>query len=63
MSVYVDPWYAHQPRATVMVSEEAKTALVTYRSEDGKAFRVNVVQRPNPIGFRAILPGEKQKRK
>jgi hypothetical protein len=61
VSVYVDPDWIQQNKATVTVSEEPKTARVTYRGEDGKKFRVNVVQRPNPIGFHARLPGDKRK--
>ena len=57
-NTYSDGWNDHVPRATTFVSEEPKSYRVTYRNEHGKAFRVNIVQRPNPIGFNARLPGE-----
>lgn len=60
MSTYVDPWDNQVARATVMVSEEQRIARVTYRNECGKPFRVNVVQRSNPIGFHAKLPGNQK---
>lgn len=40
--------------------EPEKTARVTYRGEAGEKFRVVVRQKPNPIGFRARLPGDKR---
>jgi hypothetical protein len=58
--IYVDYWGEQLHRATINVTQEYRTARVTYRSEDGKRrFRVNVVQKPNPIGFHARLPGSK----
>ncbi len=62
MSTYVDEWGNHVSRATVTVTEETKSARVTYRGEDGKRFRVDVVQKPNPIGFGAKLPGDRHSR-
>lgn len=41
--------------------EQERTARVTYRGDDGEKFRVLVRQKPNPIGFRARLPGEGRK--
>jgi hypothetical protein len=61
MSVYVDPDWVHQNKATVTVSEEPRTARVIYRGDDGRRFRINVVQKANPIGFHARLPGDKRK--
>lgn len=61
MSTYVDDdWYQHS-RATITVHEETKSAKVTYRNESGKTFRVTVHQKPNSIGFRAKLPGDKRR--
>lgn len=62
MSVYVDNWGDYHPLATVQVVEEQRVAKVTYRSEAGQRFSVNVRQVPNPVGFRARLPGDEPKR-
>jgi hypothetical protein len=58
-SVYVDNWDNQLPRATVTVSEEPRSFRVTYRGDTGTQFRVNIVQKPNPIGFHAKLPGDR----
>lgn len=59
MSTFVDPYeHVHSARATVTVSEEPRSAKITYRGEEGETFIVTVYQKPNPIGFRAILPGD-----
>lgn len=62
-STYVDAWGNHVSRATVTVTEETKSARVTYRGENGNRFRVDVVQRPNPIGFHAHIPGPAKSKK
>lgn len=49
-------------RDTMMVWEETRVALVTYHG-DGASYRVRVVQRPNPIGFHARLPGDDDARR
>jgi hypothetical protein len=59
MSTFVDDDGYHQPRATVTVHEETKSAKVTYRGDKG-TFRVTVHQKPNPIGFHAKLPGDRK---
>lgn len=59
-SVYVNSWNEVHNRATVLVHDDRPSARVTYRGDDGKKFRVNVIQRANPIGFRATLPGDKR---
>ncbi len=58
MSTYVPNDWEQRSRATVTVEEERRSAKVTYRGEDGKKFRVIVVQKANPIGFAARLPGD-----
>lgn len=55
-STYVDEWGNTQPRATVTVFEEAREGTITYRNDEGGKFRVRIIQRANPIGFRAALP-------
>lgn len=56
-----DDWDAYGPdHLAKTLIEDVKTARVTYRNEDGKRFRVVVRQVPNPIGFRAKLPGDKR---
>lgn len=60
MSVYVDDWGVHNARATITVEEETKSAKITYKGTKGATFRVKVYQKPNPIGFRARLPGQKK---
>lgn len=57
MKAFVDNWGNYQQHATITVQDDRPYARVTYRNEAGKQFRVNVVQRANPIGFRAKLPG------
>lgn len=59
-NVVTDDYGMPPPHASVTVVEETRTARVTYRGEDGGRFRVNFVQRPNPIGFRAALLRSKQ---
>ena len=56
-----DDWdaYASDHLGKVFVEPE-KTARVTYHGDEGKKFRVIVRQKPNPIGFRAKLPGDKR---
>ncbi len=58
--VVTDDYGAPLPHASVTVVEEAKTLRVTYRNDEGGKFRVNFVQRANPIGFRATLPGNRR---
>ena len=53
---YSDYDGSHHARASVTVVEDQRRARVTYRNEEGQTFRVLVVQKPNPIGFRAQLP-------
>jgi hypothetical protein len=54
-----DEWDAHGPdHLAKTFIETTREARVTYRGEDGKRFRVIVRQRPNPVGFRAVLPGD-----
>jgi len=62
MSNFVDDYGNQHSRATVTVHQETKSAKVTYRGDGSKTFRVMVHQKPNPIGFRAQLPGDKGKR-
>lgn len=62
MSTYTDYDNDHAPRATMYVSEEPRSFRVTYKGDDNKRFRVNIVQKPNPIGFTARLPGKRQSR-
>lgn len=47
------------PSATVW-ENTARTTRVIYRGEDGSKFRVIVRQLPNPVGFRAQLPGDRR---
>lgn len=62
MSTFVDDGYrAHNPRATVTVHEDPRSAQVTYTGANGVKFRVIVHQKPNPIGFHARLPGDKRR--
>lgn len=58
---YVNGYDEVFQRATVFVSDEPYIGRVTYHGDNGKPFRVNIVQRRNPIGFRASLPGDKRK--
>lgn len=52
--------YAQDQRASLTVHDDRPSARITYRGEDGERFRVNVIQRANPVGFRARLPGDKK---
>ena len=61
-SVYVDFDGTQLPQATIMVHEDMPAAKVTYRGKLGGAFSVMVHQKPNPIGFRAKLPGDRRQR-
>jgi hypothetical protein len=60
VSGYSDHWSYHLPRASVTVHENPREGTVTYRNEQGDKFRVRVVQKANPIGFGARLPGDKR---
>jgi len=55
--VMTDMWDNPLPETSITVSEEVRSANVIYRNDKGDRFRVKFVQRPNPIGFRAKLPG------
>lgn len=60
-STYVDDYgYAHDQRASITVHEDTPSAKVTYRGK-GETFSVMVHQKPNPIGFRAKLPGDRRR--
>ena len=48
----------NQPTITAIT--DTPSARVIYRNDAGATFRVNVVQKPNPIGFLARLPGTKR---
>ena len=63
MSTYVDPDApdVHAPRATTFVHTDTPQVKITYQGEDGSKFRVLVTQKPNPIGFRAQLPGDRKR--
>jgi hypothetical protein len=61
MSTYIDDNGNTVGRSTVIVSDEPRSAHVTYRNDEGKRFRVVVYQKPNPIGFAARLPGDRPK--
>lgn len=57
----MDEWDAYGPdHLGKTFIEPEKTAKVTYRGDDGSKFRVIVRQKPNPIGFRATLPGDRR---
>lgn len=60
MSHYSDGWQQN-PLPSATVWEDTKTTRVTFKGDDGKRFRVVVRQKPNPIGFRAVLPGDRRK--
>ncbi len=62
MSLFVNDWDEQRPLPTATVWEDTKTTRVTYRGDDGSKFRVVVRQVPNPVGFRAQLPGDKARR-
>lgn len=60
MSVYVNKYDEQLQRASVTVHEHTRAVRVTYHNEQGQRFRLDFVQKPNPIGFHARLPGEKR---
>lgn len=60
MSIYVSPYDEQLSKATITVHDEPQSAKVTYHGKDGK-FSVMVHRKPNPIGFRATLPGDRRK--
>lgn len=57
MSVYVDDDLVQNQKATIYAHEDPKVFKVTYRGENGAKFSLRFVQKPNPIGFMAKLPG------
>lgn len=57
---WIDDAYGPDHLAKTFIEPE-KIVRVTYRGDDGDKFRVIVRQKPNPIGFRATLPGDKRK--
>lgn len=57
MSIYVNDYDEQLPRATIYAHEDQRVVKVTYRGTEGEKFAVRFVQKPNPIGFRATLPG------
>lgn len=57
---HIDWWDERAERISVTVCEDPKAFRVTYRGEGDKRFRVNLVQKPNPVGFRAKMPGDKR---
>ena len=61
MSMYVNDYGEHVAMPNVGVIETDRQAKVTYHAEDGTKFSVIVRQKPNPIGFRANLPGDRRK--
>lgn len=56
---YVDDEWGVHARASVMVHTDTPSARITYHGDRGERFRVNIVQKPNPIGFAARLPGDR----
>ena len=56
--MYVNDWGENHPLPNATVSYEPREARVTYRGDNASKFRVIVRQKPNPIGFRAKLPGD-----
>lgn len=57
-----DDWDAYGPdHLAKTFIEQERAAKVTYSDDNGRKFRVIVRQKPNPIGFRAQLPGDKRK--
>ena len=48
----------NQPTVTAIT--DTPSVRVIYRNDAGATFRVNAVQKPNPIGFLARLPGAKR---
>jgi hypothetical protein len=59
--MYVNDWGENNPLPNATVTEEDRSARVTWRGEDQTKFRVIVRQKPNPIGFHAKLPGDRRK--
>lgn len=57
-TAYIDLWGYHQSRETIYINQDAASAKVTYRGDDGSRFRVIVHKKSNPIGFAARLPGD-----
>lgn len=47
---------------TITVHEEQRSAIVRYPKPKGGSFKVKFVQKPNPIGFHARLPGDRKQR-
>lgn len=60
--MYVNEWGETVALPSATVWEGTKTTRVTYHGDDGKVFRAIVRVKPNPIGFRANLPGDKRQR-
>jgi hypothetical protein len=61
MSYYVphdDVQNAPLPNAIVIQTD--RVVRVTYAGDHGHRFTVRMVQKPNPIGFRAKLPGDRK---
>ena len=48
----------NQPTITAIT--DPASVLIVYRNAAGDTFRVNAIQKPNPIGFLARLPGAKR---
>lgn len=57
MSVIHDG-YTYVSRATSEVTETRRSVRVTWSNSEGAKFRAMVRQKPNPVGFRARLPGD-----
>jgi hypothetical protein len=61
VTVYIDHNWVQQARATVAVDDDRpQTITVAYRNAEGDRFRLKFRQRPNPIGFHVVLPGDKR---
>lgn len=59
LSTFVDYNWNQLSRATTTVVEQAHEVKVTwYGEQEANRFRAIVRQKPNPIGFRAKLPGD-----
>lgn len=58
MSRYTDKFWDTDAKATIDVYDVRREAKVTYPGEEGRTFAVIVRVKPNPIGFRARLPGD-----
>lgn len=52
-----DDWWS-EPK-TMTVHTDTPEMIVRYPKSQGGHFKVKVIQKPNPIGFRARLPGDK----